>query len=469
MKKRRILIATLLAMTSCMRPGGPFFKPLEPVTHQLSNGMEVFCIEDHEFPTAQLFLYIRGGSVYDPKEKEGLASIAMQTIRLGGVGGDKPRSPDSVEQTLEFVGASLEMGSSAEYYSASLTLMKKDLGTGLDLLFDLLRKPALDSGRFQIVKVKAQEGLAREKEDPLMLGYREYPRMVYGEDNPWGRRPAPKSVRQITREDVKKFHRESIHPDRMILAASGDFSAQELVSEIEKRTGDWRSSGAELIPPTPVEERFERGVSLVARKGLTQTTILSGHLGARRENPDKFPILVMNFVLGGGGALSSRLGDTIRTSAGKAYAVWSDYGFGKDYGLFRAVAQTASENTGWVVLKMHQMIREMNENPNFTDEEIHRAKQAILTSLIFDFETRFSQVKEQAKFHLWSYPPNYLEIFQREIAKVSKSDLERVAKRYLHPDGLKTLLISDPEKIQKDLSSLSGLSPSGRVETKEIE
>jgi predicted Zn-dependent peptidase len=448
MKKTLFLLIAALTFGSdgCERQRHPFFKPLEPVYKKLSNGMELFVLEDREFPTVQLSLFIRGGSVYDPQGKEGLSTVAMQTIRLGGTEG---RRPEEIEESLEFVGASLEMGTSPEYHSASLALLKKDLGLGLDLLFGLLRRPALDPSRFEIIKGKTKEAIRREKEDPLTLAYKEYPSFVYGEGSAWGRKATVKSIDRIGREDVKRFHREFIHPDRMIVAVAGDFGVDEIVSAIEERVGGWKPAGDGLSEIPRIEERFEKEVALIPREGLTQTTILIGHLGGKRDNPDKFPLLVMNFIFGGSGSLTSRLGEEIRSSAGKAYAVWSDFGFAKDYGLFRAVAQTELTNTDWVVQKIQAMIRDLAQNPDFTEEEIERAKLAILRSLIFDFETRFAQVREQAKFHLWGYPKNYLELFQREIAKVSKADLKRVAKQYLHPEGLKVLLVGDEKGVEK--------------------
>ena len=166
----------------------------------------------------------------------------------------------------------------------------------------------------------------------------------------------------------------------------------------------------------------------------------------------------MNFILGGSGSLTSRMGGEIRSNAGKAYGVWSDFGFGKDLGLFRAVAQTALENTVWVVKKMDEMITEMAKDPKTSLHEVEDAKKAILRSLVFDFETRFSQVKEQARFHLWGYPDDYLVRFQKGIAAVTPEDVKRVAKEYLHPEGFKTLIVTDEkqaEAVKKEL----GLKP----------
>ena len=464
----RLVLLVIITASGCGRGGEqpPIFTPHHPALKKLSNGMELMLIEDHEFPTAQLQFFIRGGTVYDPPGKEGLASIAMQAIRLGGAIG---RTPDQIEEDLEFVGASLEMGTSSEFESVSLSLLAKDLDQGIDILFDLLRRPAFDSSRFQIVKARAKDSLLRDREEPFRLGSKEFGRFVYGEASPWGRQPTPESIDRIDMEDVRRFYDNSIFPDRILVAASGDFAEAEFVAKIESRTREWSQAGWNPPVLSPVSEKFEKGAEIVPRKALTQATILVGHLGAKRTNPDKFPLLVMNFILGGSGSLTSRLGEEIRSSSGKAYSVWSDFGFGKDYGLFRAVAQTSIENTEWVVKKMAEMIRAAVEKTDFSKEEVDAAKRAMLRSLVFDFETRFSQVKEQARFHLWGYPEDYLVLFQKKIAAISKKDVERVARQYLHPDGLKVLVVTDEKELEKMRAALAPWAVGGNVAVRRFE
>jgi predicted Zn-dependent peptidase len=442
MKKLLVLISLMLVV-GCARSSDIFFKPMTPVVKKLPNGMEIFTLEDREFPIAELFLYIKGGSVYDPVGKEGLASVAMQSLRLGGT---SSMTPDQVEENLESVGAAVETGTSPEYSSAALSALKKDFTPSLKVLTDLLKNPRIDAARFEIVKQRAIEALRREREDPLAFSFREFPPFVYGKESAWGRKTTVESLQRITLQDVKRFVAEFMHPDRVIAAFAGDFSADEIAKKMEIFTADWKRSEKPLPSLPPVIESFEKGLEVFPQKGLTQSTIVMGHLGTTRDNPDKFPLLVLNFILGGGNSLTSRLGEEIRSSAGKAYGVWSDFSFGKEDGLFRAAAQTALENTDWVVAKMQEIIRQTAESPKFSEEEVSRAKRSILRSLVFDFETRFSQVKQLALFHLWGYPDDYLERYQKEIGKVSVKDLQRVAKKYLHPDGLKIVIVTKETK-----------------------
>ncbi len=433
-----LLLIISCSFTSCRR-SSIFFHPLLPETKKLSQGMKLFYLKDSELPLVNLFFYIRGGSVYDPVGKEGLSAIAMQSIRLGGM---KGLPSQRVEDRLEFCGASLEMGSSPEFFTVSFSLLEKDLNQGLEILFGLLKNPSLDPEHFRIIKARAKDSLHREEEDPLHLAMKEYPGMIYG-NNVWGRKVTEDSLDRITLEDVKNFQEQFIHPDRIVVAVAGDISKKDLIQKLESYLGDWKISAGPLPSIPPVESHFEPVSRVIIKKGLTQSTVIVGHLGGRRDNPDKFALQIMNFILGGSGALTSRMGEAIRSDTGKAYSVWSDFGIGKDLGIFRAVAQTAIQNTDWVTQKMSSMIRELATEPHFTEEEIDRAKKSLLRGMVFDYETRFSQVKEQARLHLLGYPNHYLEILQRKMGEVTRGDLERVSKKYLHPDGLKILIVTD--------------------------
>lgn len=433
-----LLLIISFSSISCQR-SSIFFHPLTPETQKLSHGMKLFYLKDSELPLVNLFFYIRGGSVYDPIGKEGLSSIAMQTLRLGGM---KGLEPHEVEEGLEYSGASLEMGSSPEFFTVSLSLLKKDLDQGLKILFGLLKNPSLNRERFRIIKARAQDSLHRDDEDPLHLAMKQYPGMIYG-NSVWGRKVTEDSLEAITLEDVKNFQEQFIHPERILVAVAGDISKKDLVEKIESYLGDWKFASTALPSVPLVEAHFKPASRVITQKGLTQSTVIVGHLGSRRDNPDKFALQIMNFILGGSGALTSRMGEAIRSDTGKAYSVWSDFGIGKDLGIFRAVAQTAISNTDWVTQKMTSMIRELATEPHFTEEEINRAKKSILRSMVFDYETRFSQVREQARLHFLGYPDHYLEILQQKMGEVTREDLERVSKKYLHPDGLKTLIVTD--------------------------
>lgn len=437
----------LICLPAVAFASSAFFQPPKPTVDTLPSGTTLFLLEDHEFPTVELLLYLKGGSVLDPKGKEGLLALTLDAMRYGGTS----RKAQEIEEELERLGVDLNVGTNEEYGYFSLRVLKKNLSRALEILFELLRHPAFNEEQVKVLKDQVVETLLREEEDPLALVLQQFQRVVYGDASPWGGYPTVRSLQKIRREDLINFYERTIAPDRMVVASSGDFTILEMIREIKIQTAGWQSGKS--LPEIPaVQHNFKEERWFLPRPGLTQSTIMVGHLGAKRDNPDKYPLLVMNYILGGGSSLTSRLGETIRTQEGKAYSVWSHFGFGKEEGIFSAGAQTAVPQTVAVTKRMLEMIGQMAKEPRLTESEVERAKSAILRSLFFDYETSQALVRDLAKFYLWGYPENYLAEFQRKISSLTREDVERVVS-YLHPEGLKILIIGN-DQIRKELKSI---------------
>ncbi len=426
----------------------PRYHPPSPTITTFPSGMKIFVLEDPEFPVVELTLYLTGGSVFDPPGKEGRASLALTSLRYGGT---TSRSAEKIEEELDQMGATLQVQMGEEFGTLTLRLLKKDLNQGLEILFDLLQHPVFQPEKLKILQEQFRENLLREREEPVWLAFREFSKKVYSK-SPWGRTPTPQSVSRLRREELIEYYQKEIGPDRLLGAVSGDFSTLEIMRELKIRSANWKPTGQ----PSPVypdlNSRWEPGRWWIEKKGLTQSTLVVGHLGSRRENPDKYPLLLLNYILGGSGALTSRLGERVRVEGGQAYSVASSFGFSRVEGLFWAFAQTETSQTSEVLELLLKTLGEMAEKPTLSEEELRRAKQAILRSLFFDYETPQAILRDLVKFSLWGYPENYLEIFQERIDSLTREEVERVAS-YLRPKDLKILVVGSPD-VKKELPSI---------------
>ncbi|MBI1908585.1 MAG: insulinase family protein [Deltaproteobacteria bacterium] len=429
------------------------FLPPRPIIQPLANGLKLYLLPDRELPTFEAVLTIPAGRLYDPKGKEGTALLTADLLRSGGT---VSKTADQVDHLFDFAGASLNFETAHEYQAVSLHCLRKDREKLLSLLFEIIAEPRFDKDRFSISKARVKEGILRQDEDPLERALREFQILVYGAGNRWGAKPTLQSIKKIERDGLLEFHGRFFNPQGSFLAVSGDFDPKEIVRELERSSKIWINRKSQKIEPEPIREEFNPKTVLLP-EALSQTTLILGHLGEKRTNPDKFPLIVMNYILGGSSAMTSRLGEEIRSKLGKAYLVWSDFGFGKDRGLFKIIAQTENTNVPLVLEKIQEAIVRMASDPQITDEELKRAKRSIVTSLIFQHENRFQIVKNRALFDFLGYPPDYLEIYKREIERVTKKEIVRVSKKYLHPEGLKVLIVGPKnssiriDKIRKSL------------------
>jgi zinc protease len=175
-------------------------------------------------------------------------------------------------------------------------------------------------------------------------------------------------------------------------------------------------------------------------------------LGITRKNPDYFAVSVFNEAFGGG--FSSRLFGDIRTTKGLAYAVGGGVGAGWDHpGMLRLTVSTKSKTTVESIQAMDQEIADLPKRP-LGDEEIKRAKDAILNSFVFRFDSPAKVLQEKMAYEFYGYPLDFLERFQKEIEGVAKEDVARVAAKYMHSDQMAILVVGNVNEFDKPLSSL---------------
>lgn len=465
-----ILAASLL---SCAAPGTvgrpaldelkyPPIKTRIPGTKRvtLSNGMVVHLLPDRELPVFNVAAMIRVGARWEPEDKAGLASLTGAAIRSGGT---RTLPPEELDERLEMIGGSVETSIGEESGSAMLSVLSRDIGVGLELFADVIRNPAFDEERLELARARMLDSIRRQNDDPQEIASRELRELLYA-GTPYGRTPTVESVKSITREDVMAFHEKYFVPQNFILGVTGDFDPEEIIAKLEEVFAGWSGPDPEYPAVEPAKEGGEGGV-YIAEKNLKQSVVRMGLLALRRTDPDYFAFKVMNHILGGSG-FSSRLVETVRTDHGLAYSVWS-YHFGgrMEIGSVRLGAETKTGSTAKTIrlmLKEARRIREERVSP----EELEQAKDSIVNSFIFIFDTPQRLMSQRLVVDYYGYPEDYLETYRDKIMEVSADDVLRVARKYLRVGELKIVVVGDPSGFDGPLSEFGGVE---RIDLEDFE
>ena len=454
-----LLVVVLLAgcgqnfLSKQVRPDDLTFPPLEFIFPevaqlQLANGMKIYLEEDHELPLVELTLLVEGGSIYDPLEKTGLSQFFAKTLSTGGT---ENLSPVELEAELEAMAAILTVSSSAYGYEIDLSLNQKDLSRGIEILADLLRRPRFDVERMELVRSQMLESIYRKNDDPGSIAGRLLGEAVYP-GHPFGSYPTAEVVSEFSRTDLLKLHQRYFQPQYFWLATSGDVKQAELVALLEQQFGDWYSTESlihelPLLPPAP------SGRVLLAAKEIPQTTVLMGHPGINKDNPDAFALQVANYILGGGG-FNSRMMREVRSNRGLAYSVYSYFQVGRHLPeLFISGSETKCGSTVEVVSILQQLIQQMRDEPVST-AELDLAKKSLINSFVFAFSNSHSVVSRKVRLDYYGYPEDYLENYRQQVAAVTVEDVQRVARQYLHPDKLQIVLVGDSRQYAEEVKSL---------------
>jgi len=462
MKSALVAIPLLfcLCLPACapkpVRPDRLTFAPLafhvpEVERMELPNGIRLYLKEDHELPLVEVTAMVGAGSIGDPAEKAGLGRLQAALLRTGGVAG---RSPAALDDQLDRLAATLTAASGTYATTLNLSLRSADLGTGVEILADMLRRPAFDPSRLEIARLQAIEKIRRQDDNPAILAHRILREALY-RGHPFGRSPTVASVSAIRRSDLVAFHQRYFLPNNLQLGITGDFDRSKLLHLLRACFGDWRSR--EFIPQ-PVSSLPEPGKPAVwvARKQLPQTTIVMGEIGIEKDNPDLYAVRVMNFLLGGGG-FNSRFMREIRSNRGLAYSTYSFFQVGRRLpGPFLAGCETKSDSTLTVIRLMRRIMESLRRQP-VAPAELKLAKESLINSYVFGFENTRSVVARTMRLDYHHYPKDFLQTYRARIAAVSAADVLRVAKRYLHPEAQTIVLVGNPAAFDGTARSL-GLS-----------
>ncbi|MBI4164382.1 MAG: insulinase family protein [Acidobacteria bacterium] len=429
------------------------FKPQQPKRIELPNGMVIFLQEDHELPLVTGTAVIRGGSRDEPPAKVSLTSIYGEAWRTGGT---TTRTGDDLDDYLEARAAKVESMADDDSTALLWTCLKGDLDDVFKVFMEVLRAPEFRQEKIDLAKDQSRTEIARRNDNPMGIASREARKLVYGADSPYARTPEYATVAAVTRQDLLAWHQRTVHPNNIILGVSGDFDPQVMESKLREAFASW--------PKGPAVEKLETqfpgpkpGVYLVEKDDVNQSNIRMVHLGTTRDNPDYYAIEVLNELFGG--SFSSRLFSNVRTGKGLAYAVWGRVGTAYDHpGIFQMGVSTKSNTTAAAIDALFEEIDGLAMKPP-TEEELKKAKDAILNSFIFRFDSKGKVLRERMTYEFHHYPADFLERYRAGIEKVTQAEVVSAAKKYIHKDKLAILVVGNAKDFDRPLTSFGAVTP----------
>ncbi len=419
----------------------------------LKNGIVVYLMEDKELPLVSGSAMIRTGERFEPAEEVGLAEIMATVMRSGGT---TEHPSEQLNQLLEQKAASIETSITTNLGSAGFSALSEDLSQVLDLFAEVLRKPAFPEEKINLAKVQAQGSIARRNDSPSDIMRREFRKLIYGETSPYGRTIEYTTLNNINRQDLVDFYQTWYRPENVILGIVGDFDAATVKAQLEKQLGNWRVDQPKPRQPrlSLVRQRQQDGIYLVNQPQLNQSSIRLGHLGGFIGSHDYPALSVMNGVLN---SFGGRLFNEIRSRQGLAYSVYASWSPQYDYpGMFLAGGDTRSTATTPFVKSLKTEIERIRTTP-ISAAELKAAKDSVLNSFIFNFQDPAQTLSRLMRYEYFGYPPDFIFTYQKGVEKTTIADVQRVAKQYLQPDKLVTIVVGNKAEIKPSLSELGNV------------
>jgi zinc protease len=402
----------------------------------LSNGVTVLVAERPGLPIVVVRASVEAGATLDPVDKDGVAALTARLLTRGTA----TRQALDIDRAIELVGGSLEGEGGRDASELTLSVLRKDLALGLDLLADALVRPVFPEAEFERARDEMLASVRQSDEDPETVAVRLLRRLVFAA-HPYGRTTTgtEATLRAVTRDDVVALHRAAYRPERTVLAVAGDVTVAAVRAELESRLGGWTTPGPGPATPGLAAIGLPSRTESVQRS-LTQATILLGQATVDRKHPDYYPLLVASQILGGGS--SSRLYTRVREDRGLAYNVYAQYSPARLGGLFLVELQTENARIREVLaLVREELVRLRRER--ISEEELGRAQSYLVGSFPLRMDTAADVTDLLVGIERFELGLDYPARFRQAVASVTVEDVLRAVRTHWDPDAMSLVLVGD--------------------------
>jgi zinc protease len=405
---------------------------VKPDKFTLSNGLKVLLLSDRSTPTVTLVGEINAGSGFDSIEKAGLAGLTAQNL----TNGTTTKDALTLASRLENRGARLGFSAGRESVGVSGIAMAKDLPIVIDQLADLLQNATFPAKEFELNLQRNLLAFKSELDNPNALVRRIFQSTLYPKGHPFNAMRTDATLKSLSREDLAKFYSTYYRPDNTILTLMGDFDPAKVRALLEEKLGTWKAIGKApkfQFPKIPnLAATNEKQTSLA---GKTQAVTIIGHPSISRSDPQYYPSLLLNQVLGGD-TLASRLGTEIRDRLGLTYGIYSYFQAGRPpQGAFIVQMQTSGKDTQKAIAATVALLRDVRDK-GITQAEFDVAKKSLINNFSTEFADPDSIASSLLSDEIYGLPVGDFYKFPQRIQSVTFEQVNRAAKELLQPDNL---------------------------------
>lgn len=406
--------------------------PVDVHQARLANGITVLARSNFNSPSVSIGGYLPAGAIFETNEKLGLADFAANSLMRG----TERRSFDAIYNELESAGASLGFDSGVHNISFGGRALAEDLALLLALLAESLQMPVFPRDEIERLRAQLLTGLAIRAQDPAEMADLLFEQMLYG-DHPYGRptEGTVETVRNISREDMERFHRLHFGPRGMVIAVVGGIHPKKAVAAVERALGGWQVPGQVDAPPLPplkpIRKKMKRHHSI---PGKSQSDLVMGALAPRRKDPDFMAASLGNSVLGQFGMMG-RIGEAVREKSGLAYYAYSSLNTGIGPGSWEVTAGVNPANVNRAMGLIEAELRRFVKR-GVTKEELADSQANYIGRLPLSLESNSGVVNALLNIHRYDLGMDYYQRYEKLVRSVTRDDILAVARKYLDPDRL---------------------------------
>lgn len=406
-------------------------------------GAQAYLVQTKTLPMVDIEVSIDAGDRYDPVGKSGLADMAAGLINFGARGEKGLLTEAQIADEVADLGANIGLSVGGERAILRIrSLSRKDLrDRAVQLAAAMLSAPTYDPKIVEREKQRTITSLREAETKPEFILERRVKKSVYG-SYPLADSPTAQSVDAVNVNDLKQFHQQFYRGDRMIVSIVGDVDrsqADEIVKTLLKRIPQSGQAIAKLpkLERSPVESLSQREIQIPFDS--QQAHIAMGMTAVARNNPYYFPLLVGNYILGGG-SFVSRLMSEVREKRGLAYSVFSYFAPGKENGIFQAGLQTKNDQAALALDVLSTTIAQfIADGP--TPAELEAAKSNLINGYPLRIDNNRKLLDNVSSIAWNDLPLDTMEIWTKQVEAVTLEQVKTSFQKYLAMDRMKIVVL----------------------------
>lgn len=414
---------------------------------ELSNGLPVLGIEDHEVPLVQFELRLKGGQLLDDPGRVGVANLLAESMSAGTAN----RRPEELEKAIDLLGATISVDAGAQTFSIRGSTLARNYAATMELVQEMLLEPRFDEEEFELSRQRVANALRQRAASPVALAGDVFQGLVYGDHvlaaNALG---DPDRLGAFSIEDLRAYHARALKPSLASFHVTGSVSEAAVVESLQRLAAEWQGTGPAL-PQAPVWDPERAGLYFVDVPDASQSVLRIGYLALPEPDPAFYPATVMNFRLGGGG-FASDLTQVLREQRGYTYGIGSGFSGTDLPGPFQISSSVRSN----VTLEALEDIKSIVEShgPQFDEDDLEATQSFLLRANARAFETAGAKLNLLADMSAYDFPADY--VLQREqiVRDMTIGEIRELAGRYLDPDRMVWLIVGDARTQLPRLRSL---------------
>lgn len=415
-------------------------------TFKLDNGLEVYLVRNDKLPTVYMNFEFDFGGVNDAKNQLGTHSLCMDLLDEGTQKKDKV----AFEEAQADHAVSVTAFGGPDSSGLSVRALKRELGSALDLLAEMLREPGLREEDFTRLKDRRKASLLQQRSSPGPIAGRVFAPLMWGADHPFGRLETEATIDAIQLKDCQKVIGK-LKPGGARLWVVGMITPEEIKQELAARFPEWKGKAPTRTNVAGPKPKLGT-IFFVDVKNAPQSSVYVGHAGPKRNAADYEATDLMAEILGG--SFSSRINMNLREDKGYTYGGRAGFMYRRPGSTFAASSQIRTDATGPALREIAKEIAGMRTG-DATADELRRVQEGALLALPAEFDTPTATLMRFQSLKFFGLPLDWYSDHPKRLRAVDIPAIRKAAEKHLRGKDFVVLVVGDGDKILPDLQQLA--------------